>query len=300
MLGVVTNPTFTDADRDHEGGRRRHGCRRHLRAHPGRRVLRPRRQQDAGQDGARPVLRRRRPGAHRLHRVRLVHDRAAGYGAKNTLVKNYLGLAESRWRTGASADDGDRVRAAARRQLASRHRAHRHAGCASRRKTFTAQHVVLAAGTFGTQKLLFKMRDNGMLPGCRDRLGVLTRTNSESIVGARSTRGRARPGPHPRRGDHVLDPPDRRHPRRAVPLRQGLQRDGPAADADDRRRRTRGHRRAALEQFLGAGRRDPRGMLRLLNPRQLERAHDDRAGHAAPGQLDHHLHQARPGSASAG
>ena len=44
----------------HEGGRRRHGLRRHLRAHPGRGVLRSRRHQGAGQDGARPVLRRRR------------------------------------------------------------------------------------------------------------------------------------------------------------------------------------------------------------------------------------------------
>ena len=44
--------------------------------------------------------------------------------------------------------------------------------------------MVLAAGTWGTQKLLFKMRDKGKLPKLSDRLGVLTRTNSESIVGA--------------------------------------------------------------------------------------------------------------------
>ena len=59
---------------DHERGRRRYGRRRHLRAHPGRGVLRPGRHQDAGQARARPVLRRRGPGAHRLHRVRRVHD----------------------------------------------------------------------------------------------------------------------------------------------------------------------------------------------------------------------------------
>ena len=35
---------------DHEGGRRRHGRRRHLRADPGRGVLRPRRREDPGQD----------------------------------------------------------------------------------------------------------------------------------------------------------------------------------------------------------------------------------------------------------
>jgi cholesterol oxidase len=44
--------------------------------------------------------------------------------------------------------------------------------------------VVLAAGTWGTQQLLFTMRDRGKLPRVSDKLGVLTRTNSESIVGA--------------------------------------------------------------------------------------------------------------------
>ena len=63
------------------------------------------------------------------------------------------------------------------------HRTHRpHAAPLS--ATFTATHVVLAAGTWGTQKLLFKMRDKGKLPELSDKLGVLTRTNSESIVGA--------------------------------------------------------------------------------------------------------------------
>jgi cholesterol oxidase len=51
------------------------------------------------------------------------------------------------------------------------------------RRTFTARHLILAAGTWGTQKLLFKMRDSGTLPKL-GQLGVLTRTNSESIVGA--------------------------------------------------------------------------------------------------------------------
>jgi cholesterol oxidase len=53
------------------------------------------------------------------------------------------------------------------------------------RKTYTAKHVVLAAGTYGTQNLLFKMRDAGKLR-LSPRLGVLTRTNSESIVGAQA------------------------------------------------------------------------------------------------------------------
>jgi cholesterol oxidase len=46
--------------------------------------------------------------------------------------------------------------------------------------------VVFAAGTLGTQKLLHRMRDEGVLPKISQRLGELTRTNSESILGARS------------------------------------------------------------------------------------------------------------------
>ena len=50
--------------------------------------------------------------------------------------------------------------------------------------TLTAQCVVLAAGTWGTQNLLHKMKDTDTLRALSDRLGVLTRTNSESILGA--------------------------------------------------------------------------------------------------------------------
>ena len=70
MLGVVHEPDVHRRRQDHERGRRRHGRRRHLRADAGRGVLRARRHEDAGQDRARPVLRRRRTRPHRLHRVR--------------------------------------------------------------------------------------------------------------------------------------------------------------------------------------------------------------------------------------
>jgi cholesterol oxidase len=46
--------------------------------------------------------------------------------------------------------------------------------------------VVFAAGTLGTQKLLHRMRDKKLLPHISPRLGVLTRTNSESLVGAQT------------------------------------------------------------------------------------------------------------------
>jgi cholesterol oxidase len=44
--------------------------------------------------------------------------------------------------------------------------------------------VVLAAGAYGTQRLLHRMRDTGRLPNLSPRLGELTRTNSESLLGA--------------------------------------------------------------------------------------------------------------------
>ena len=42
----------------------------------------------------------------------------------------------------------------------------------------------MAAASLGTQKLLHRMKDEGHLPGLSPRLGYLSRTNSESILGA--------------------------------------------------------------------------------------------------------------------
>jgi cholesterol oxidase len=44
--------------------------------------------------------------------------------------------------------------------------------------------VVFSASSLGTQRLLHRMRDEGHLPKLSDRLGYLSRTNSESILGA--------------------------------------------------------------------------------------------------------------------
>jgi cholesterol oxidase len=43
--------------------------------------------------------------------------------------------------------------------------------------------VVFSAGTWGTQSLLHRMRADGILPDLSPKLGQLTRTNSESLVG---------------------------------------------------------------------------------------------------------------------
>ena len=103
-------------------------------------------------------------------------------GAKNTLVKNYLYLAE---RNGAKVIPLTTVtglRPAAGGFTVEVRRTGRRS--AKFRSTITAGQVVLAAGTWGTQNLLHKMKDTGALPGLSPRLGELTRTNSEAIIGA--------------------------------------------------------------------------------------------------------------------
>ena len=52
---------------------------------------------------------------------------------------------------------------------------------------FTADHVVFAAGTYGTNKLLLDMQQNGNLPGLSPRLGKVVRTNSEAVLAATAT-----------------------------------------------------------------------------------------------------------------
>ncbi|MFF2550389.1 GMC oxidoreductase [Nocardia sp. NPDC058058] len=105
------------------------------------------------------------------------------HNAKNTLVKNYLYLAEK-----AGAQVVPMTTVSALRPLPDGtwdvDTVRTGSWFRKQPKTYTAAHVVLAAGTRGTQKLLFAMRDKGTLPNLSDRLGVLTRTNSESIVGA--------------------------------------------------------------------------------------------------------------------
>lgn len=106
------------------------------------------------------------------------------YGAKNTLVKNYLWFAE---RLGArviperqvtairplgAADGSDGY------EIVSEHPG---AWFRKRRQTFRARGVVVAAGALGTNALLAACKHSGTLPRLSDRLGHVVRTNSESI-----------------------------------------------------------------------------------------------------------------------
>jgi len=110
------------------------------------------------------------------------------HGAKNTLLKNYLYLAE---KAGAVVHPLTTVDAVRPSPGGGYEVATTRTGRWVRRRprTFRARHVVFAAGTMGTQRLLHRQRDQGTLPHLSPRLGELTRTNSEAIVGARTFEG---------------------------------------------------------------------------------------------------------------
>lgn len=107
------------------------------------------------------------------------------HGAKNTLVKNYLGLAE---RAGTRILDRTTASGVHERSDGTWEVTLERTGAWTQRgkrpTVMTAGHVVMAAGTWGTQHLLHYAKDEGTLPRLSNALGKLTRTNSESILGA--------------------------------------------------------------------------------------------------------------------
>ena len=138
------------------------------------------------------------------------------------------------------ADHGHPRRAAcAAAATTSRPCAHRRPSVRrGRRRTFTAEQVVFAAAALGTQKLLHRMQRRGPPARASPTGSASSPAPTPSRSSARSRRtatGRLQP----RRRDHLVVPPRRGHPHRAGALRQGQQRDGPAADRAHRRRRRR-------------------------------------------------------------
>jgi len=104
------------------------------------------------------------------------------FNAKNTLPKNYLGLAES---AGAKVFPEHTVESIEELPGGGwKVRARKSRAWFGGKRTFTAGEVVVAAGTYNTQKLLHKMKDSKKLPKLSNSLGKLSRTNSESLVGA--------------------------------------------------------------------------------------------------------------------
>ena len=181
MLGVATNPTTTASDVLFRTVATRMGVGDTVRPAPVG-VLFPTPDAPAGTDVADPFFGGLGPG-------RTTCTECGGcmtgcrVGAKNTLVKNYLHLAEG---AGARVEPLTTV-------TRLRHRPGRgwlvetRGTADGRRRLWRAQHVVLAAGTYNTQLLLHRAQERGdlRLPA---RLGELTRTNSEALVGAGAPR----------------------------------------------------------------------------------------------------------------
>lgn len=113
------------------------------------------------------------------------------HGAKNTLNENYLHLAQ---KAGAVVHPMTSVVAVTENSTGGY--AVKTLPTDNRKKgkgrTFTARRVVVAAGTYGTQTLLHRMKDTGLLPRISSRLGELTRTNSEGLVGSQTSDRRYR------------------------------------------------------------------------------------------------------------
>ncbi|HEV7205297.1 MAG TPA: GMC family oxidoreductase [Jatrophihabitans sp.] len=102
------------------------------------------------------------------------------HGAKNTLVKNYLFLAE---KNGAEIHPLTTVTDVRPRPNGGYEVTTARTGSWRRRtSTFTADQVIFSAGTYNTQKLLHRLRETS-LPNISRRLGYLTRTNSEALLG---------------------------------------------------------------------------------------------------------------------
>ncbi|WP_042387733.1 FAD-dependent oxidoreductase [Streptacidiphilus melanogenes] len=188
MLGVRANPTVTEADEYLRETAERMGVRRSFRLTPvgvffgdgedadGRCTAAP---GDAVRDpyfgGAGPERRACTECGECMTGCR--------HGAKNTLTQNYLHLAE---RAGAVVRPLTTVvelreRPGGGYAVTTVPTNRRRRGA---RTVVTARQVVLAAGTYGTQTLLHRMRASDALPRLSPRLGQLTRTNSEALVGA--------------------------------------------------------------------------------------------------------------------
>ena len=266
MLGVVKNPTFTDADRIVKEVADEIGVGDTFVPTPVGVFFGPDGTKAPGKTVPDPYFGGAGPARTGCLEVGECMT-GCRHNAKNTLVKNYLYLAE---KAGAQVHPMTTVTGFEQRAdgLWDVRTVRTGSYVRRKRRTYTANHVVLAAGTYNTQKLLFKMRDKGKLPKLSDKLGVLTRTNSESIVGA----GRFEVSPdldlthgvaitssiHPTPDTHI-EPVRYGKGSNAMGLLQTLMTDGDGPEGSDFPR---------WKQFFRNAGESPRGTLRMLNVRQ--------------------------------
>ena len=102
------------------------------------------------------------------------------HGAKNTLVKNYLYLAEklgTKIMPLTKVVNIEQVPAGYTLTLIQSDKLF------PKKRTITVPEVIVAAGALGSAKLLHSVRAKGNLSGISPKLGELSRTNSESLLG---------------------------------------------------------------------------------------------------------------------
>jgi cholesterol oxidase len=183
MLGVTTNPTMTPADKAVQRVAERMGRAGTFRRTPVGVYFGG----EPGRETADPYF-----GGAGPRRATCVECGACmtgcRRGAKNMLTENYLYLAE---RAGARIIPMATVTALRPRAGGGYAvEVSRTGALTGRGRTVTAGQVVLAAGTYGTQRLLHRMKATGALPRLSARLGALTRTNSEAILAVERRRAR--------------------------------------------------------------------------------------------------------------
>lgn len=104
-------------------------------------------------------------------------------GAKNTLDKNYLHLAEN---LGVDIIPETEVLGVAPSNGGYEIYTRRSTGLFKTKKTFRSKGAVFSGGVLGSVKLLMKCKQKGLLPKISDQLGNFVRTNSEAILGVKS------------------------------------------------------------------------------------------------------------------
>ena len=265
MLGVVTNPTFTDADKVMKEVADDMGVGDTFVATPVGVFFGPDGNKTPGKTVPDPYF-----GGAGPARTGCIECGSCmtgcRYGAKNTLLKNYLGLAES---AGAQVHPMTTVTGFKQRPTGcGRSRPRTPAGCcvgsAARSPPATWSWRLARSAR---RSCCSRCATRGNLPKLSDRLGVLTRTNSESIVGA----GRLEVGDdldlthgvaitssiHPTSDTHIESV---RYGKgsNAMGLLQTLMTDGAGPGGTDTPR---------WRQLLDQAGEDPKKMLRMLNPR---------------------------------
>ena len=181
------------------------------------------------------------------------------HNAKNTLPKNYLGLAEEAGAVVIPETTAIGLKRSENHWVVETRKSGAWFGG---RNSFTADQVIVACGTYNTLKLLNASKVNGGLPEISQTLGDLARTNSESLTGVIMKKG----GADFSRGAAITSsffPDDRTH---VEPVRYGkgsnfmgllqtVMTDGVTASK---------RRRSWLIKVL----RNPTSLLRILNVRK--------------------------------